>query len=215
MTDRVLTGIGMTKNCEFPRSSTPGYARRVWKSVKTALVAVMLAAAASGSAHAQTAKSAPPELNARAERELRALFAPRNNAAVLRLFGNDVVICGPFLWRNLESFPGLAKQGISSTFLTNLGGGNRASPAGGGPSRTFHRKESVAAFREAFVATYPADPRARIRKLNPAELRLYAAQLPFPVAEPLFVVETAGHKFVVTMSDKLQILAIDDYRHLP
>jgi hypothetical protein len=38
--------------------------------------------------------------------------------------------------------------------------------------------------------------------------------MPFPSEEPLFVVETGHHKVVVTMNDKLQVVAIDDYLHL-
>jgi hypothetical protein len=178
--------------------------------LQTALIAAIVATAPSESAHAQASKTASAELNARAERELRGLFAPRADAAVVRLFGGDGIICGPFLWRNLESYPGLNKLGVGATFFSNHGGGKGAPLTAGGAARTFTKKESVAAFRQAFVATYPADAKARIRKPLPAELRLFAAQLPFPPVEPLFVVETGKHKFVVTMNDKLEILAIDD-----
>ena len=178
-------------------------------------LAALVLAAAPGSAHAQLYKTAPPALNARAERQLRGLFAERSESAALKLFAGDVVICGPFLWRKLEGSQGLEKQGVKSRFFTDVGAPGQVSLTGGATGRTFNTKQGVAAFRRAFLAAFPADARVRIRKLPLNELRLYAALWPVPPEEPLFVVETGRHKLVVTMNDQLQIFAIDDYLHLP
>jgi hypothetical protein len=180
----------------------------------TAVVAV--AALAPSRARAQFYKPAPDALNARAERQLRGLFAARNDASSRALFSGGMLVCGPFLWRNLRNAPALAGKGTQSMFVTDTGADpQHVSLTGGATGRMFMAKPDIAAFRQAFLATYPSDPRAKVRKLRMAELRLFAAMSPFPPQEPLFVVETGAHRFIVSLDDHLRIGWIDDYLHLP
>src|SRR5262249_19169765 len=133
------------------------------------------------------------------------------------LFAGEILICGPFLWRNLSHAPGLATKGTkTTTFVTDTGpDAEHVSLTGGATGRTFLTKPAVAAFRRAFLATYPADPRAKVRPLRLAELRLYVSMPPIPAEEPMFVVESGAHRFIVSLDDQLRIVWIDDYLHLP
>jgi len=179
--------------------------KTVW--LAAALIAITLGGAG---ARAQVYQPASDAVNARAERGLHALFAARGDArAKNSILAGELIICGPFLWRNLRKAPGLDGRGMDSAFVTPGAG------AGGPPGRTFRTRADVAAFWRAFLEAYPTDPKARIRKLRLPELRLFMSMLPFPAQEPLFAIETGGHRFIFNLDDKLRVFWIDDYLHLP
>jgi hypothetical protein len=184
--------------------------------MRVTILAALLASAVPIPARAQTVKPASPALNAQAEQRLRGLFAARNEADTQHLFSAGSLICGPLLWKNLRTVPGLDKKGADFRFYANLapGADGKKSISGGVGGRMFNTKDSIAAVRTGFLGLYPPDPKARTRKLKPAELKLFASMLPFPPEEPLFVVESGGHKFVVRLDDKVRIAWIDDYQHI-
>jgi hypothetical protein len=47
------------------------------------------------------------------------------------------------------------------------------------------------------------------------EIRLFLSMVPFDAEEPIFIVESRGHKFVVNLTKDLHLVWIDDYLHLP
>ena len=165
---------------------------------------------------AQLYKEASPELNKRAEQRLRSLFAARSEQGTSQLFASKFLICGPFLWRNIQTAKELQKaSSVESLFLST-----RPSASGElalddhGKGRMFNSRGGVDAFRRAFLAKFPADRKATIRKLRLAEIRLFLATIPFPAEEPLFAIESKNHKFIVNLDKDLQIHWIDDYLHL-
>jgi protein tyrosine/serine phosphatase len=85
----------------------------------------------------------------------------------------------------------------------------------GGKGTTITDPKSIDSFRRAFLARYPADPKAKLRKLRAPEIRLFLSSVPFDAEEPLFVIETGGHKFIINLDKDLHLLWIDDYLHLP
>jgi hypothetical protein len=186
-------------------------ARRPWLP---ALLLVQLAWATA--AHAQLYKEASPELNKRAEQRLRSLFVARSEQSTRALFGSSLLVCGPFLWRGLREAKQL--QGVDATpsvFVSPKPTANgQLAFAEHGNGSTFTSRKSIDAFRRAFLARYPADSQATIRKLRLAEIRLFLATIPFPAEEPLFVIESRKHRFIVNLDKHLHILWIDDYLHL-
>ena len=172
-----------------------------------ALIAI---AVGGGEARAQLYEPASDAVNARAEHGLHALFAARGDARGKNpILAGELVICGPFLWHNLRNVRGLEGKGMDSAFVAP--GARAANP----PGRTFRTRADVAAFWHAFLGAYPTDPKVRIRKLRLPELRLFMSMLPFPAQEPLFAVETGGHRFIFNLDDKLRVFWIDDYLQLP
>src|SRR5262245_50069858 len=85
-------------------------------------------------AAAQAYLPAPPALNARAERQLRALFTARTRAATAALFSGELLICGPFLWRNLATRREVAGSGIEFTSFIDTGSDPRHISLTGGAS---------------------------------------------------------------------------------
>jgi hypothetical protein len=184
------------------------------RTIPVVLALAAIAGVAPIPARAQTVSVRPalPEVNARAEQRLRGLFAARNESDTQLLFSGGSLICGPFLWKNMSGVPELQGKGADFRFFVKpSASGGRPSLSSGAAGRMFNTRPTIDVFRGAFLALYPADAKARIRKLQPAELQLFASMLPFAPQEPLFVVETGKHKFVVRMDDKLRIAWIDDY----
>jgi hypothetical protein len=186
-----------------------------WRLVTAGALAAALVIASS-LARAQVYTLAPPDLNARAERQLRALFVARTEPATRALFSDSFLICGPFLWRNVGKSGELEGKGIEFKVFTDTGTDpQHISLTGSASGRLFNQEPAIGTFRRAFLALYPSDTRARVRRLRITEARLLASMSPFPLKEPLFVVETGAHKFVVRFDDHLRIDWIDDYLHLP
>jgi hypothetical protein len=182
--------------------------------VNTLLLAPLIAAAALTpvSAAPPVVTPAAPTVNAAAEHRLRGLFVARNEADTQHLFSGGSLICGPYLWKALSGTKELEGKGADFRFFSSRGPGG--SIGTGASGRMFNTRDSIGAFRRALLDLHPADPKARLRKLRPAELQLFAAMLPFGLAEPMFAIETRGHIIVVRMNEQLRIAWIDDFQHL-
>ena len=132
---------------------------RVWA------LSVCLAVMAEGRGQAQLYRAAPAEVNARAEQRLRGLFAARTEARTRALFSGGVLICGPFLWRNLQNLPQLKDvKGMTSPFVAGAANDDtHVTLSERGSGKTFNTAHDIDAFRRAFLAIYRSDLTARIR----------------------------------------------------
>ena len=163
-------------------------------------------------------KKAPAKVNQEAKQALTKLFSDKTTKQdVLSLFETTTLICGPGLWRNIKTDSTLAELKVGKVLfavpvLDDRGKKIRTDKQEG---KMFQSKDEVLAFWKAFSERSDFT-NLKPRKLNPEELTIFWAMIPFDITEPLFILESKKHKILVvfTSADELKISWIDDYQNI-
>ena len=135
----------------------------------------------------------------------------------------DTLFCGPGLWRYLKDDESVSKikQGrliMKIPILKPDGGLDHFMSMEG---KLFQSAEQVQIFWKGLVKQADFE-NLTIRKLTPRELRVFWSLISFDITEPIFIMESKKHKFVVLFMspipdkphEKLKIMWIDDFEHL-
>lgn len=164
-------------------------------------------------------KKASDEINEQARQKVLKVFKPdMADKEVLAFFESKTLICGPGLWDLIKTDPAMAKTGEGRvTFEVPIldkqhkptGKSNRMK------GQLFQTDEGLLAF---WKVVFKADEfkEITIRKLTPAELKIYWAIISFDITEPLFVVEGKKQRILLqfTSPEKLRVAWIDDLANL-
>jgi hypothetical protein len=160
---------------------------------------------------------ASAETNRLAEQKLRKFFSNQTtNEDILNLLNSNPLFCGPFLWEKLRKNKNVS---VITTGNVNLeipvfNENNERIDTEKKEGKVFQSAEEALAFWKAFTATVDLK-NYKIRKLNPYELQVYWAMIPFDITEPIFIVESKEYKFLTAFMspDNLKIIWIDDYHN--
>jgi len=163
-------------------------------------------------------KKAPVKANEEAKQALKKLFSGKaTDQDVLSLLENKTLICGPGLWRDIKKDRTLSKLdkgkvAFQMPVLDNAGNISRMDKHEG---KLFQSPDEVLAFWKAFSRRTDFTD-LKVRKLNPEELKIFWAMIPFDITEPLFILESKKHKVLIvfTSPEKLKIMWIDDYQNI-
>ena len=81
--------------------------------------------------------------------------------------------------------------------------------------KAFQTRNEILIFWKAF-RTIADFTNFKIRKLNPTELRLYWAMIPYDITEPIFILQSKKHKILIAFNspENLKISWIDDYQNI-
>jgi hypothetical protein len=151
-------------------------------------------------------KKADPQLTQKAVHVLQAALDPNNSEAH---FLGEAVACGPYLWKQIVD-EGLidANVGVPLTIMVPVSGQNIRMEG------RVVRPQSATARLEAYVKSkLMEDGGVMVRDPNDKELAMYWSMIPYDIEEPIFVLVSKNHKFLVDFSDS-DVLHIDDYQHL-
>jgi len=150
-----------------------------------------------------TYKDADSATNAKAFNKLNSALA--DSSSTISWFDGGMG-CMPFLWKQLSSNPYFADAGgAEMTIMVPFGGEVRTFKG-----KSFRRKADLDSLQSFLVQTIRNDAPYVIRKPSPRELNLYWAFISFDIEEPVFVIESRSHLFLVDFY-KDHILQIDDY----
>lgn len=163
-------------------------------------------------------KNAPAKANEEATQLLKKLFSgAATDQDVLSLFENKVLICGPGLWHDIKTDEAMSKintgKGVFQVpVLDDNGKIIRTDKLEG---KLFQSPDEVLAFWKVFTQRTDFSD-LEIRKLDPDELRIFWAMIPFDITEPLFILQSRKHKILTVFAspDKLKIMWIDDYQNI-
>jgi hypothetical protein len=126
----------------------------------------------------------------------------------------DKVICGPFLWRKVKSLDGmkvmkrgevvihvpLKREGVAPHEQRLLG-------------RLFQTAPEIHMFFRALRKVVGRDETFKVRPPTKRELRIYWAMVPYDIEEPIFILETKAHTFIIDfIAGKDKIFWVDDFR---
>jgi hypothetical protein len=164
--------------------------------------------------------AAPDEVNDAARQALRERFKADATDEDVRALFEDMLFCGPALWRNLKDDEDLSKVkgnklNLKIPVLKRDGTHDRFDTMEG---RIF-RNEQVLIFWKALVKQADFND-LKVRKLNPQELAIFWKMIPFDISEPIFIMESNKHKFLVLFlgptpkkpDRPLKIMWMDDFR---
>ncbi len=163
-------------------------------------------------------KKASDKTNDEAKQILNKLFSHEaTDQDVLSLVENKALVCGPGLWRDIKGDSAMSKieTGIVSFEVPVLDGAGKITRIDKYEGKLFQSADEVLLFWKAFSNKNDLTG-FRIRKLNPVELKIFWAMIPFDITEPLFILESKEHKLLTVFEspDKLKVSWIDDYQHL-
>lgn len=116
------------------------------------------------------------------------------------IFGK-VVAVGPFLWERLRQEP---------RFLAPDGPPMVVQPYGV-VGKGFRTPEGIRMVEADLRAQMAQDGGFRLRRPTREEIALYWALIPFDIVEPLFIAETAHHKYLLHFVEG-RVLTVDDYQ---
>ena len=158
------------------------------------------------------------EVNQRAKEKLEKLFSNKSsNEEVLTLFSHNPLFCGPVLWEKMKSDPNVARitSGVAHIDMPVIKDKKELIGTQKKEGKVFQSPDEVLAFWKAFTAKTNLI-NYKIRKLNPFELKIYWAMIPFDITEPIFMVESDEFKILTAFvsPDDLRIMWIDDYQGL-
>ena len=165
---------------------------------------------------------AKEQINDAARELLKERFkADATDEDVHALFDN-YLSCGPSLWCDLKDDEGLAKLTNGKLHLVipirDQGRVVRHEILDG---KVFQKSDEVLVFWKAFVKRAEFE-NLKIRKLNPLELRVFWWMISFDITEPVFMMESEKHQYLVMFTppradrpnEKLKICWIDDFQDL-
>ncbi|MEW6282133.1 MAG: hypothetical protein AB1758_26240 [Candidatus Eremiobacterota bacterium] len=129
---------------------------------------------------------------------LRTVLAPDYHGPE-KLFGS-VVACGPFLWDRVRGRPEMAAA---------EGPPMRIAPFGV-EGKGFKGEASCALLEKEIRASLATDGGFKVRRPTSDELALYWALIPYDIDEPIFVVESKRHRYLMHFMQG-RVFAVDDY----
>jgi hypothetical protein len=159
-------------------------------------------------------KTASTEVNDRAKKRLAEFFSTPMKLEIPDDAFAAMAICGPLLWSRIK---GLAEmkaltKGEVVVHMPIYEGGNvvRQQQMQG---KLFQNKAEIREFWKALCKTVGRDEKFRIRRPTKLELELYWAMIPYDIEEPIFVVESDRHSFLIDFAGgKDRMFWIDDLR---
>ena len=163
-------------------------------------------------------KRASAKANQQAKQKLQKLFSGKaTDQDALALFGSRTLICGPGLWRRIKDDPILARlrEGKVVFKVPVLDSKGRIVRMNQLEGKILQSPKEVLLFWRTFARKTDFS-NLKVRKLNPIELKIFWAMIPFDITEPLFILESEKHKIltVFTSPKDLRITWIDDYRNV-
>lgn len=146
-------------------------------------------------------------LNNATRQMLISAFESKNFNAI---FGGSVV-CGPALWNRINNHPKLKDLKLAETTFhiptsSGTGDGNMQQLKGG----FFQTASQVNVFSE--ILSELPKVSFNVRKISPAEAKIYWKLIPYDIEEPIFAVQYGGLRFImdVNKGDK-KVFWIDEF----
>ena len=159
-------------------------------------------------------KAASTEVNERAKKTLVEFFgAPMKSEIPDDAFA-QMAICGPLLWSRLRGLPemqALTKGRVMVNMpIYERGKAVRQQQMEG---KLFQDKAEIREFWKALCKAVRRDENFTIRRPSKLELEIYWAMIPYDIEEPIFVVESERHSFLIDFAGgKDCMFWIDDLR---
>jgi len=158
------------------------------------------------------------ETNQLAKAKLLKLFTSEaKKEEVLSLFANKFLICGPALWLEIKDDKSLSEieTGTVALQMPIINDKQELVRMQEESGKLFQSPDEIWIFWNAFVKRTDFTD-LKIRKLNPLELEIFWAMIPFDITEPLFILESQQHKILTVFAspDDLKIMWIDDYQNV-
>ena len=122
------------------------------------------------------------------------------------LFGKAIG-CGPFLWQKLlknnifpsdVGFPILLRVPIKEKILELNG-------------RAIRWLDQTTKLESYIRDELKNDESFIIRRLNPEEMRLYWGMITYDISEPIFIIESKSHNFLIDFQED-KVMWIDDFK---
>jgi hypothetical protein len=165
---------------------------------------------------------ATDQINDAARQSLQEKFNVKASDEDVRALFEDMVFCGPGMWLNIRNDENISKikQGRFITKVPVLKPDGRFDHFDSMEGKIFQTREQVLVFWKALVKQADLD-KLTIRKLNQEELKIFWKLISFDITEPIFMVESDKHKFLVLFmsprpekpDEKLKIMWIDDFQN--
>jgi hypothetical protein len=148
-------------------------------------------------------KKASTEKNEAAKKIIKKEF---NKATTSYELFDKLVYIGPMLWKRYRSNPGLAKI---------VGGDIQFKVPNKGVISVLPGKliQNIVDFKVVWnqILADGSSNKVSIRKLNSEELKYYWSVIFYDIEEPLFIVNTGKHNFLIQfLNTKLQLLWVDE-----
>jgi len=145
--------------------------------------------------------------NARFRKRLETVFAPDYSGNDL-IFG-ETIICGPFLWKAILRAKAMdADTGIPVKMVIPQGEKVIELQA-----RGIKPRAAIDTFERYLRALLAEDGGFTVRKLNPDEMSIYWAMIPYDIEEPVFILESRNHLIIMDFAEDT-ILHVDDYQNI-
>ena len=166
---------------------------------------------------------ATDQINDAARTLLRERFNAKASDEDVRALFEDTLFCGPGLWERIKGEENISKikQGRLIMKLPVFKPDGRLDHFNTMEGKLFQTHEQVLVFWKALIKQSDLS-NLTIRKLNPLELRMFWALISFDISEPVFMLESDKHKFIVQFmnprpdkpDEKLRIMWIDDFQRI-
>jgi hypothetical protein len=157
-------------------------------------------------------KKASKAINDKAREKIKTLFSHGPEADLQAVF-RQMLICGPFLWKEIKDEPEMRaiKTGRAMLKIPQYEGG-KVTGIVEKEGKLFQGKEQVAAFWKAFTRKHDLKGELRVTKLAEKDLQTYWAMIPFDIEEPIFIVECGAHRFLMDFGrESMKVVWIDRY----
>lgn len=119
---------------------------------------------------------------------------------------NETLTCGPFLWRDIRDEPAFQTgKGMTTQFVVPTGKEKIRYDA-----RTLQQVEQTRAVEAIMRGQFKKDGKFLVRKLNSQELSFLWTFYPENLEDPLFLLESQHHKYVLIFV-KGQLSMVDDF----
>ncbi|MEI6082814.1 MAG: hypothetical protein WCS70_00780 [Verrucomicrobiota bacterium] len=146
-------------------------------------------------------KTATPEVNEQARNAITQCFGSNVSWDKCDSLLTTAVTIGPGLWNDIKDHPAL--KGITfgvGHFNIPIGQPSRRMLSMEG--RIVQNETEARAFLTAISATFQFAEKPVVRNLTEEEKRIYWAMIPFPIEEPVFVIDGGQYALLVDISMK-------------
>jgi hypothetical protein len=159
-------------------------------------------------------KAASTEVNARAKKRLAEFFSTPMKPQIPEDAFAQMAICGPLLWSKIKGLPEMKAltKGRVVVHMPIFEGGKivRQQQMEG---KLFQVKPEIREFWKALCKSVRRDEKFTIRRPTKLELQIYWAMIPYDIEEPIFVVESDRHSFLIDFNGgRDEMFWIDDLR---
>lgn len=157
-------------------------------------------------------------INIQAIKKLTNVFSgTADKEIVLSLFGDNSLICGPALWKNIKSDKSMGelKNGSVKFKIPIFDNNRKITRWQAEEGKYFQTKDEIWSFWKVFIKQYDSS-NLKVRKLNQLELKIYWTMISYDITEPIFIIETKNNKILTHFisPDKLNVMWIDDYQSI-